>query len=114
MCVSKIRWHRDFIVDPIIHVFILNLYCVGEVYLEIVGDYFFYIYVFWFELAKLMRRHAGDERRHTVLYAKAIQSLQQPVVTPDLLGVGADGVYNNVVRRFIPVSFAIAPGDSSD
>lgn len=105
----KIALHRDLASDPETHGWVLNLYRAGEQHPERVGDYFPHMHAPCPELAKQLRRHAGDERRHTVLYGKVIEAMGQP-----LLELGGEDVFNEVIRSRTPLSFAIREEDSPD
>jgi hypothetical protein len=105
----KLQWHKDLAADPITHAWVLNLYRAGEQHPETVDDYFPFQHAPWPELAASIQRHAADERRHTLLYTKAIERIGGEVVELD----GWD-VFNRVIREHTPVGFAIREGDSPD
>jgi hypothetical protein len=105
----KSQLHRDIVADPLLHGLVLNLYLNGEQYPHRVADYFPFAAVEDPELESMMRAHLADEDKHIALYTRAIERLGQPVVVQPL----AD-VFNHVIRRHTPVSFAIAAGDSRD
>jgi hypothetical protein len=98
----KLRWHLDLASHPETHAWVLNLYRAGERYPDTVCDYFPHAHAPWPQLAEDMRLHQGDERRHVVLYGKAIAALGQQVLELD----GLD-VFNEVIRRHTPASFAV-------
>jgi hypothetical protein len=56
-----------------------------------------------------MRAHVADEDKHIALYTRAIEKLGQPVTVQPL-----DDVFNAVIRRHTPASFAIEVGDGRD
>ncbi|MCB9593003.1 MAG: hypothetical protein H6719_09750 [Sandaracinaceae bacterium] len=105
----KLSWHRDLASHPVTHAWVLNLYRAGEQHPETVDDYFPYQHAPWPELAANIKRHAGDERRHTVLYAKAIERMGGAVVE-----LGGWDVFNRVIREHTPRGFAIADDDAPD
>lgn len=107
----KIRLHQRLVEHPATHAWTLSLYRAGEHHPETVSDYFPHQHAEerWPDLALALRRHAGDERRHAVLYQKAILKMEQPVTEFD----GLD-VFNIVIRRHTPLSWAIAKADSPD
>ncbi|HYP99706.1 MAG TPA: hypothetical protein VER96_13620 [Polyangiaceae bacterium] len=100
----KRSWHRELASSPETHAWVLNLYRAGERHPETVLDYFPAEYVEDAELATRVRQHRGDERRHVRLYERAIRALGAEVCEPS----GLD-VFNNAIRHFTPVSFAIEP-----
>ena len=106
---AKQQWHRDLAADPTTHAWVLNLYRAGEQHPETVDDYFPYQHAPWPELASSIQRHAADERRHTLLYAKAIERVGGTVEELD----GWD-VFNRVIREHTPVGFSIAESDAPD
>lgn len=105
----KLSWHRDLAAHPVTHAWVLNLYRAGEQHPEKVGDYFPHQHAPWPELAADLARHASDERRHTLLYAAAIERIGGTV--EDLEGWD---VFNRVIRDHTPVAFAIREDDSPD
>lgn len=105
----KLSWHRDLASHPVTHAWVLNLYRAGEQHPEKVGDYFPHQHAPWPELAADLARHASDERRHTLLYAKAIERIGG--VVEDLEGWD---VFNRVIRDHTPVPFSIHEGDAPD
>jgi hypothetical protein len=105
----KSRLHRDIVADPRVHGLVLNLYLNGERYPQRVDDYFPIVDVTDPELADRMRRHVADEEKHVLLYEKAIERLQQPVLELDK----AD-VFNEVIRTHTPVVLRIAADDDAD
>jgi hypothetical protein len=105
----KSRLHRDIVADPVVHGLVLNLYLNGERYPQRVDDYFPIVEVTEPELADSMRRHVADEEKHVLLYEKAIERLQQPVIELDK----AD-VFNEVIRTHTAVVFRIGADDDAD
>lgn len=105
----KARLHRDIVADPVLHGLVLNLYLNGEQYPHRVSDYFPFAAVEEPELARAMRSHMADEDKHIALYTRAIEKLGQPVLVQPL-----DGIFNEVVRRHTPASFALEAGDDRD
>jgi hypothetical protein len=105
----KSRLHRDIVADPVVHGLVLNLYLNGERYPQRVDDYFPIVEVTEPELADSMRRHVADEEKHVLLYEKAIERLQQPVIELDKANV-----FNEVIRTHTAVVFRIAPHDAAD
>ncbi|MCC6874982.1 MAG: hypothetical protein IT378_11810 [Sandaracinaceae bacterium] len=104
----KLRWHLDLAAHPSTHAWVLNLYRAGEKHPETVTDYFPWRHAEdrWPELARALKRHAGDERKHAVLYARAIEAMGEEVVELE----GLD-VFNHAIRAETPSSWAIADGD---
>ncbi len=105
----KLRWHLDLASQPSTHAWVLNLYRAGERYPETVSDYFPHAHAPWPQLAEDMRLHQRDERRHVTLYGRALGALGQPVVEMD----GLD-VFNEVIRRHTPASFAVEDAANAD
>ncbi len=105
----KNMWHRDLASHPTTHAWVLNLYRAGERHPQTVTDYFPYAHAPWPELANKMRKHEHDEERHTKMYARAIESLGEPVV--DLEGFD---VFNEVIRDRTHASFGIEESDAAD
>jgi hypothetical protein len=105
----KTRLHRDIVADPVLHGLVLNLYLNGEQYPHRVADYFPFAAVEEPELERAMRAHVADEDKHIALYERAIRKLGQPVSVHPL-----PEVFNEVIRRHTPTSFALAAGDSRD
>lgn len=105
----KTRLHRDIVADPVLHGLVLNLYLNGEQYPHRVSDYFPFAAVEEPELERRMRGHMADEDKHIALYIRAIDKLGQPVTLQPL-----EEVFNGVIRRHTPASFALAPGDDRD
>jgi hypothetical protein len=105
----KRRLHRDIVADPVVHGLVLNLYLNGERYPQCVDDYFPIEAVNEPELADSMRRHITEEEKHVLLYEKAIERLQQPVLDLDKVDV-----FNEVIRTHTPVVFRIAADDDAD
>ena len=94
---------------PTTHAWVLNLYRAGEHHPQTVTDYFPYEHAPSEHLREKVKRHAGDERRHTALYTRAIKKLGfEPF---ELHG---HDVFNQVIRDCTPCSFAIADGDKQD
>jgi hypothetical protein len=105
----KLRLHRDIVADPVLHGLVLNLYLNGEQYPHRVQDYFPMHVKEAAELVDLMRRHIAEEDKHSALYIRAIEKLEQPVMELPM-----NDIYNEVIRAHTPVSFAIAPDDDAD
>lgn len=108
---GKVRLHQQIAEDPRAHAWTFSLYRAGERHPETVGDYFpcERASARWPELAASMKRHAGDERRHAVLYQKAIERMGQSVLEID----DAD-VFNVVIREHTQARWAIEPEDDDD
>lgn len=108
---AKVRLHAWLAGDPRAHAWTLSLYRAGERHPETVSDYFpcERARERWPELATSMKRHAGDERRHAALYAKAIERMGEAVLEID----DAD-VFNVVIRRHTRASWAIDERDGDD
>jgi hypothetical protein len=105
----KTLWHRDLVADPATHAWVLNLYRAGEHHHQTVLDYFPVAHAPSADLADEMGRHAHDEERHDRMYATAIRRLGHALVA-----VRPNAVFNHVIRRYTPVSFAIEPDDDAD
>lgn len=105
----KARLHRDIVADPVLHGLVLNLYLNGEQYPHRVSDYFPFAAAEDAELERRMRAHVADEDKHIALYSRAIRKLDQPVTEQPL-----DEVFNGVIRRHTPATFAMAPDDDRD
>jgi hypothetical protein len=105
----KARLHRDIVADPVLHGMVLNLYLNGEQYPHRVSDYFPFAAVEDAALERSMREHVADEDKHIALYTRAIEKLGQPVILQPL-----EGVFNEVIRRHTPASFALEAGESRD
>jgi hypothetical protein len=105
----KRRFHRDMVMNPVTHGWVLNLYRAGERYPERVCDYFQAEYAPCPILAKNLKRHASDEAKHGVLFAHAITSLEQPV-----LELPVDDIFNEVIRSFTPETFHVTDADPPD
>ena len=105
----KARLHRDIVADPVLHGLVLNLYLNGEQYPHRVSDYFPLAAVSDPALERMMRDHMADEDKHIALYTRAIEKLDQPVRVQPL-----EDIFNDVIRRHTPVSFAIGPDDDRD
>ena len=105
----KRKLHREIAADPVLHGLVLNLYLNGEEYPHRVDDYFPVAVGDRFGLGDMMRAHQDDEDKHVALYAKAIEKLDQPVRE---LPMG--DIFNAVIRRHTPASFAMDERDSSD
>jgi hypothetical protein len=73
-----------------------------------VADYFPIEHAPWPELARDLARHKADERRHALMYTKAIVRLGEPV--RELEG---EDVFNEVIRSFTPGSFRIHENDDA-
>src|SRR6185436_6205208 len=85
------------------------LYLNGEQYPHRVSDYFPFAAVEDPELERVMRAHVADEDKHIALYTRAIERLGQPVTLQPI-----EGVFNEVIRRHTPASFALEAGESRD
>lgn len=105
----KKRLHREIVADPVLHGLVLNLYMNGEQYPHRVEDYFPIAQVDNPELAALMTQHASDEDKHVILYSKAIQRLEQP-----LLELAMPDIFNHVIRSHTAPSFAIQAQENRD
>jgi hypothetical protein len=105
----KARLHRDIVADPVLHGLVLNLYLNGEQYPHRVSDYFPLAAADDPVLERMMRDHMADEDKHIALYTRAIEKLEQPVHVQPL-----EDIFNDVIRRHTPVSFAIEPGAGRD
>lgn len=105
----KGRFHSDMVSNPIIHGWVLNLYRGGERYPQRVCDYFQSDFAPNAELAAQLRRHAAEEDKHVDLFARALRTLDQPVVEVDL-----GDVFNEVIRSFTPGTFHIVAEDSAE
>jgi len=105
----KARLHRDIVADPVLHGLVLNLYLNGEEYPHRVSDYFPLAAVDDPTLERMMRDHMADEDKHIALYRRAIEKLEQPVLVQPL-----QDIFNDVIRRHTPVSFAIESGADRD
>lgn len=108
---AKIRLHQRLVEHPASHAWTLSLYRAGEHHPETVTDYFPHRHAEerWPDLARALRRHAGDERRHAALYQKAILKMEQPVTDFAELDV-----FNSVIRKHTPLRWSIEPIDSPD
>jgi hypothetical protein len=105
----KARFHNDLVSDPVVHGWVLNLYRGGERYPQRVCDYFQSEYAPTPELGSAIRRHAADEDKHVVLFSRALQSMDQPVVEIEL-----GDIFNEVIRSFTPDTFHIASSDPEE
>ena len=105
----KARLHRDIVADPVLHGLVLNLYLNGEEYPHRVSDYFPLAAVDDPLLERMMRDHMADEDKHIALYRRAIVKLGQPVLVQPL-----QDIFNDVIRRHTPESFAIESGADRD
>lgn len=108
---AKLRWHLDIVAHPPTHAWALALYRAGEHHPETVTDYFPHeaVRADWPELAEQLKRHAGDERRHAALYARAIERMGEP-----LHEVADADVFNHAIRAQTPVSWAIDERDARE
>jgi len=108
---AKIRLHAQLASDPAAHAWTLSLYRAGERHPEMVSDYFpcERARERWPELAASMKRHAGDERKHAALYARAIERMGERV-----LEIDDDDVFNVVIRRHTDASWQIDDADDAD
>lgn len=107
----KVRLHRQLASDPRMHAWTLSLYRAGEHHPETVHDYFPHEAARprWPWLAEQLKRHAGDERRHTALYTRAIRELGEEPLELD----GAD-VLNQVIRAETEATWEIRPEDGPE
>jgi len=105
----KARLHRDIVADPVLHGLVLNLYLNGEQYPHRVGDYFPLAAVEDPRLEQTVRRHMADEDKHIALYTRAIEKIGQPVHVQPL-----ENIFNSVILRHTPASFALEAGESRD
>jgi len=105
----KRTWHADLVAHPQTHAWVLNLYRAGERHPQTVTDYFPHAHAPSADLAEAMKRHEKDEERHTKMYARAIESLGEPVV--DLEGFD---VFNEVIRDRTRACFAVLESDDAD
>lgn len=105
----KLRLHRDIVADPVLHGLVLNLYLNGERYPHRVQDYFPLHVAEARELVDSMRRHIAEEDKHSALYIRAIEKLEQPVMELPM-----NDIYNEVIRAHTPASFTIASHDDAD
>src|SRR5262249_40867646 len=108
---AKMRLHAQLASDPRAHAWTLSLYRAGERHPEMVSDYFpcEHAKERWPELRAAMKRHAGDERGHAALYARAIEKLGERVLDID------DGdVFNVVIRRHTRADWKIEDADDAD
>lgn len=105
----KTRLHRDIVADPVLHGLVLNLYLNGEQYPHRVSDYFPLAAVEDAGLLATMRGHMADEDKHIALYTRAIEKLGQPVLVQPL-----ENIFNSVIRRHTPASFALEAGEDRD
>jgi hypothetical protein len=103
----KRQFHRDLAADPVTHGWVLNLYLGGERYPQRVCDYFQSEFAPTVELASAIKRHAADEEKHVRLFAKAISSMEQPVVELEM-----GDIFNEVIRSFTPGTFHIVESDA--
>jgi hypothetical protein len=108
---AKVRLHAQLAADPRAHAWTLSLYRAGERHPETVADYFpcERARERWPELAASMKRHAGDERGHAALYARAIERMGEPV-----LEIDDDDVFNVVIRRHTDARWQIEDADDAD
>lgn len=108
---AKVRLHTQLASDPRAHAWTLSLYRAGERHPETVTDYFpcERAREHWPELAASMKRHAGDERGHAALYARAIERMGEEVLEID----DAD-VFNVVIRKHTRASWQILDDDEPD
>lgn len=108
---GKIRLHTQLASDPRAHAWTLSLYRAGERHPEMVSDYFpcERARERWPDIAASMKRHAGDERGHAALYAKAIERMGERILEID----DAD-VFNVVIRQHTRASWAIDERDDAD
>ena len=105
----KARLHRDIVADPVLHGLVLNLYLNGEQYPHRVTDYFPLAAVEDPQLLAAMQGHMADEDKHIALYTRAIEKIGQPVLVQPL-----ESVFNSVIRRHTPASFALEAGEDRD
>jgi len=107
----KVRLHAQLAADPHTHAWTLSLYRAGEHHPETVLDYFPHEAARprWPWLADQLKRHAGDERRHTALYTKVIRELGEEPLELD----GLD-VLNNTIRSRTRATWEIRPEDGPE
>ncbi len=105
----KSRLHADICQDPVLHGLVLNLYLNGEEYPHRVDDYFPLWAMNKSGLREQVAQHMRDEDKHVALYQKAIQKLEQPVVT-----IPTNDIYNHIIRRCTPTSWRVRRSDSVD
>src|SRR3954464_14644073 len=105
----KDRLHRDIARNPRAHGWVLNLYLNGERYPQTVCDYFQSEFAPTPPLAQDPHRHHADEHKHETLFAKAIESMHQPVVH-----LPPSDIFNEVIKSFTPGSFHIVSADNPD
>lgn len=105
----KRQFHRDLVSDPVTHGWVLNLYLGGERYPQRVCDYFQSRFAPNPDLADEIDRHAADEEKHSMLFARGIASINQPIVDLEM-----GDIFNDVIRSFTPGTFHIVESDSSD
>lgn len=108
---SKVRLHTQLASDPELHAWTLSLYRAGEHHPETVHDYFPHEAARprWPWLADQLKRHAGDERRHTALYGKAIRAMDHTPIELE----GLD-VLNNTIRAQTQATWAICEDDGPE
>jgi len=107
----KIRLHAQLASSPRLHAWTLSLYRAGEHHPETVHDYFPHeaARAQWPWLAEQLKRHAGDERRHTALYTKAIRELGEEPVELE----GHD-VLNELIRSQTQATWEIRDEDGPE
>ncbi len=108
---GKVRLHAQLAADPRAHAWALSLTRAGERHPETVDDYFPVERARerWPELAASMKRHAGDERGHAALYARAIERSGQPVSD-----IEPEDVFNVVIRAHTRAGWRIEASDGPD
>jgi hypothetical protein len=107
----KVRLHAQLAADPETHAWTLSLYRAGEHHPETVHDYFPHEAARprWPWLAEQLKRHAGDERRHTALYGKAIREMGRETIELE----GLD-VLNNTIRARTQATWEIRDTDGPE
>lgn len=107
----KVRLHTQLAADPETHAWTLSLYRAGEHHPETVHDYFPHEAARprWPWLADQLKRHAGDERRHTALYGKAIREMEREPIELE----GLD-VLNNTIRDRTKATWEIRDSDGPE
>lgn len=107
----KVRLHMQLAADPHAHAWTLSLYRAGEHHPETVHDYFPHEAARsrWPWLAEQLKRHAGDERRHTALYTRAIREMGEEPVE-----LGGLDVLNNTIRAQTRATWEIQGDDGPE
>lgn len=107
----KVRLHMQLAADAHTHAWTLSLYRAGEHHPETVHDYFPHepARPRWPWLAEQLKRHAGDERRHTALYTRAIREMGEEPVE-----LGGLDVLNNTIREQTRATWEIQGDDGPE